>query len=294
MGRAVQACSTGVTICDAMQPGLPLVYVNTAFEQMTGYAAAEVLGKEVGLLQGPNSDLEAVLGMRAAVAAGREHVVVVRNYCKDGRAWWNELRLSPVRDDAGDVTHYFGFQNDVTARVEAEQRVAHLAYHDVLTGLPNRLQLLEGLDAALVRARVQNSHLAVLFVDLDGFKSVNDQLGHAAGDLVLIAAGERLRATLRDDDLLGRYSGDEFLVVLTGVSPEQVRSIADRVAGAVVDSFRSPLSVSGEPVEVGASVGMALFPQHGSDADTLLRAADAAMYTAKLSGRGRAAVAVVA
>lgn len=289
--QAVRVCSGGVSIADASTPDMPLIYVNEAFERATGYRAPEVLGRNCRFLQGPDTSRELVQELREAVAAGRDHVSVLRNYRKDGSGWWNELRLSPVRNELGAVTHYFGFQNDVTERVEAQERLAHLAHHDTLTGLPNRSQLMAGLQRELTRARRHGSRLAVLFIDLDGFKNVNDRLGHAAGDLVLTAAGARLRAVLRDSDLLGRYGGDEFVAVVTDVPADMVDQIAHRVTDAVLDSFHSPLDMSEQAVVLGASIGVAFFPDHGEDADELLLAADRAMYTAKDAGRGRAMLA---
>jgi len=291
VARAVDLCTVGVTIADATRPDLPLIYVNQAFEEATGYLSAEVLGRNCRFLQGPETDPDTVGGLRDAVTTGRDHVALLRNYRKDGRPWWNEMRLSAIRDHRGRVTHYFGFQNDVTARVDAEQRVAHLAYHDALTGLPNRAQVVDGLVRELARAERAGRRVALLFIDLDDFKAVNDRLGHAAGDLALTAAGARLRGALRDGDLLGRHSGDEFLAVLTDVPRDQVTTIAQRAADAVTDSFHSPLDVSGHAVQLGACVGVALFPDHGRDATELLQAADRAMYAAKATGRGRAVLA---
>ena len=289
--QALRVCSAGVSIADATSRDMPLIYVNEAFERATGYRAPEVLGRNCRFLQGPDTSRELVREVREAIAAGRDHVSVLRNYRKDGSGWWNELRLSPVRNELGAVTHYFGFQNDVTARVEAQERLAHLAYHDPLTGLPNRAQLMAGLQRELARARRHGSRLAVLFIDLDGFKNVNDRLGHAAGDLVLTAAAARLRGVLRDADLLGRHSGDEFVAVVTDVPADTADRIAHRVTDAVLDSFHSPLDTSDQPVRLGASIGVALFPEHGQDAHELLLAADRAMYAAKDAGRGRAILA---
>jgi len=291
LASAVQITSLGVTISDATALDLPLIYVNHAFEEATGYRSPEVLGRKCRFLQGPGTDPEVVRGLREAVRDGREHVAVLRNYRKDGQGWWNELRLSPVRDNAGRVTHYFGFQNDVTARVTAEQEVTRLAYHDQLTDLPNRLQLLQTLHEEVTRAGRDGSRLAVLFLDLDGFKAVNDRHGHAVGDLTLTAAAACLRGAMRGSDLLARYSGDEFVAVLTDVPAGSAQRVAQRTADAVLGSLTTPLEVAGEHMQLGASVGVALFPDHGRTAEDLLQAADRAMYTAKQNGRGHALVA---
>ncbi len=289
--RSVTVCAGGVTIADMTAADNPLIYVNAAFESASGYSAAEVVGRNCRFLQGPATDPDTVRGIQEALAAGRDHVAVLRNYRKDGSTWWNELRLSPVRSPGGQLTHYFGFQNDVTERVEAEHRLAHLAFHDELTGLPNRALLLNELDDAIARATTGGELLTVMFIDLDGFKGINDRLGHAAGDLVLNAAALRLQLALRKGDLLGRFGGDEFVAVLAEVPAGHASAVAQRAADAVLDSFRSPLDLADAPVEVGVSIGVALFPWHGADAGELVSAADSAMYEAKQAGGGRAVLA---
>jgi len=289
--RGIQLSFVGVSIADARVADMPLIYVNEAFQEMTGYLSSEVLGRNCRFLQGPDTEVADTHALREALAAGEDHVSVLRNYRKDGTSWWNELRVSTVRDDAGEVTHFFGFQNDVTARVEAERMVAYLAAHDPLTGMPNRARLLAGLDQELLRAGRSGEQVAVLFIDLDEFKQVNDLLGHEAGDLVLAAAAARLRLSLREGDLLGRYSGDEFLAVITDVGAGTAQAIAQRAADNVLDTFHSPFDLSGHEVRVGASIGVALFPVHGRTSDELVQAADHAMSTAKNAGRGQAALA---
>ncbi len=289
--RGIQLSGTGISIADARKPDMPLVYVNDAFERMTGYLSSEVLGRNCRFLQGPQELRDDLWQLRDAVAGGENHVCVLRNYRKDGTHWSNELRVSAVHDDTGALTHYFGFQNDVTTRVEAELSVAHLAAHDQLTGLPNRARVLAGLQEQLLAADHSGSAVAVLFIDLDGFKDVNDTLGHDAGDLVLVATASRLRNSLRQGDLLGRYSGDEFLAVITDVDAGTASTIAQRVAASVLSSFETPFDVPGHQLRVGASIGVALHRTHGTDADALVQAADHAMYAAKHSGRGRAVVA---
>jgi diguanylate cyclase (GGDEF)-like protein/PAS domain S-box-containing protein len=286
MPRALQACAGPISITDATAPDQPLVYVNPAFEQATGYRAEEVLGSNCRLLQCPDTDPATVEEIRIAIREGRNHVAVLRNRRKDGSLWWNELHVSPVSDRSGRVTHFFGFQHDVTDRVEAERQVLYLADHDPLTGLPNRRKLLRELEE-LLADRDPNRWSAVLFIDLDGFKAVNDRLGHAGGDLALTAAGACLQSALRAQDLLARYSGDEFVAVLRDVPPDSATTVAQRAADAIVRSLATELDVDGDHVPLGASVGVALHPLHGATADELLRAADLAMYDAKQAGRGQ-------
>ncbi|CAA9389776.1 MAG: diguanylate cyclase/phosphodiesterase (GGDEF & EAL domains) with PAS/PAC sensor(s) [uncultured Quadrisphaera sp.] len=285
--RAVDAGVGGVVVVDVLSPEQPLIYVNPAFEAMTGYSSSEVLGRNCRLLQGPGTDLAGVRALRDAVRHGQEHHAVLRNYRKDGSAWWNELHLSPVRDEQWHLTHYLGFQTDVTARVEAEEQLQHQAAHDGLTGLANRSAMLERLDDALAGAARDGTGVAVLFVDLDGFKAVNDSAGHRVGDAVLEQVAQRLGASLRSSDVLARAGGDEFVAILTGLDPLDAARVAHRAGADVVAALERPITVGGTSVRVSASVGVALHPDDAGTGEELLSRADAAMYRAKAAGEGR-------
>jgi diguanylate cyclase (GGDEF)-like protein len=187
-----------------------------------------------------------------------------------------------VRNAAGEVVNYVALFSDIGALKQAEERALHLAHHDVLTGLPNRLLFAAQLAQSLQRASRQGQQIALLFIDLDRFKSVNDTLGHAAGDELLRVVAQRLRAAVRAEDTVARLGGDEFTVVL-----EEVAGTAAAAATArkLHDALAAPMELQGRPVTVSATIGIALFPADGSDADTLMRAADVAMYRAKRRGR---------
>ncbi len=291
LARAVDAGVGGVVIVDVQAPEQPIVYVNPAFQQMTGYGVDEVLGRNCRLLQGPDTDPVVVAEIGRAVARGEEIRTVVLNYRRDGSPWWNELHLSPVLGLPGPAagpTHYLGFQHDVTDRVAAEQNLAQLATRDSLTGLANRAALFDRLDLALDRAREDGHAVAVLFLDLDGFKAVNDTLGHSAGDSVLVQVAERVGAVLRTGDLLARNGGDEFVGLLTGLDPLDAGRVALRAATDVVASLARPFSVGPAQARLGGSVGVAVFPEHGDTSSALLARADAAMYRAKQAGTGQA------
>ena len=279
--RAVDSSVSGVVVVDMQAPDQPMLYVNAAFEQMTGLAAAEVLGRNCRLLQDQHSDPDTVRALSRAIHDGREHRCVLRNRRKDGTLWWNELHLSPVRDETGLVTHYLGYQHDVTARVETEEALARQATQDSLTGLANRGHLLEELEVALDAARTASRSVAVLFVDLDGFKGVNDRHGHAGGDSVLIQVADRLRTALRAPDLICRNGGDEFVAVLRDLDPLDAERIAHRAARDVTASLRRPFLAGSAPVRIGGSVGVAVHPQDATTAERLLARADAAMYVVK-------------
>jgi diguanylate cyclase (GGDEF)-like protein len=260
-----------------------------------------VLGRNCRFLQSPDTDLSVVAEMRAAIDAGREYRGTLLNVRgRDRTPWWNEIHLAPVTDGDGRVLQYIGVQNDVTDRVRAERelleerdrgrsylaRIERMAWTDPLTGLPNRRRLAEQVELAVWDARATDGALALLFCDLDGFKAVNDQLGHAAGDELLVAVAARLTARLRRGDLLARLGGDEFLVALPGLEPATARAEAEAVAGQLAAAVAEPLLVAGRPVGVGVSIGVSVFPGDGEDLDGLLHAADVRMYERKHALRG--------
>jgi len=285
--RAVASSASGVVVVDMLDDDHPMLHVNPAFERMSGYAAEEVLGRNCRMLQGRDSDPGVVARIGEAVRRGQEHRAVIRNVRKDGSQWWNELHLSPIRDDAGRLTHYLGFQHDVTARVVAEQQLLHLSTHDGLTGLANRAELLRHLD----EVTGGTGALAVLFLDLDGFKAVNDEHGHRAGDAVLTEVAERLRSSLRSGDLLARHGGDEFVAVLAGLDPDEAERVACRVADDLLGALRGPVALAHGTAIIGASIGVALGTGGDRTGSQLLHDADLAMYRAKAGRPGSIEVA---
>ena len=297
---ALAATTSGVTIADMRLPDQPLIYVNDAFESLAGLSRDDVLGRNCRFLQSPDADPAAVARIRAAIDRGeeiRETVLNLRG--TDREPWWNEIHLAPVFDADGVLVQYIGVQHDVTARVLAERallqerdrnrafldRIEELAYTDPLTGLPNRRRLEERVETALWDARSGSDTVALLFVDLDGFKAVNDELGHAAGDELLQAVARTLRTRLRRGDLLARLGGDEFLVALTGLAPESAAAEARRVADALSATVAVPMPAAGREVTVGASVGVAVYPADGEEFGALLHRADMDMYARKTTAR---------
>jgi diguanylate cyclase (GGDEF)-like protein/PAS domain S-box-containing protein len=293
---ALAATPSGVSIVDVRLPDQPLVYVNPAFERLAGLPRHELLGRNCRFLQGTDTDPAAVAAIRRAVDAGEECRVTVLNHRgPEGTPWWNELHLAPVTGPDGAITHYIGTQVDVTARVEAERalvqerdrtrsylaRIEELACTDPLTGLPNRRRLAEQVDTAIWNARARDEAVALLFVDLVGFKAVNDRFGHAAGDELLGAVADRLRSRLRRSDLLARLGGDEFLVALTGLpqatAAAEARHIADELAAGVA----RPVALGDREVVVRASVGVSVWPEDGADFPALLHSADMRMYATR-------------
>lgn len=280
--RAIEASDSAILLVDMRDPTQPIEYVNAAFERMTGYTPAETIGRNCRFLQRGDLQQPELGRLRAAIAAGVDAHVLLRNYRKDGRLFWNRLNVSPVRDDAGTITHYVGVATDVTDLTADRHELQHRATHDPLTSLANRHLLGEQLEIALAQAERHGRGLAVVFVDLDGFKEVNDRLGHAVGDAMLRIAARRLEACVRDGDTVARTGGDEFVLVLTDQTTEEHLA-------AVLERLRETLSrdypVDGQSLAMSCSLGASIFPRHGVTADVLVQEADRAMYAAKNAGR---------
>jgi diguanylate cyclase (GGDEF)-like protein/PAS domain S-box-containing protein len=402
--RVFGAISNGVTISDATLPGAPLIYVNPAFERMTGYSGEEIAGMSCSFLQGIDRDQPGVHRIRAAVREAREERALLRNYRKDGTLFWNEMYLSPVFDAGGTLTHFVGVQNDVTAETEAKRQLAeererlhaaaecstdglyiceavrnetgeiidftfvflnssaekmvsipistllggrmcellpvnhtlglldlykrvvltgeplvhefaiddenvrsswlrvqvrklkdgivinasditlYSAQHDPLTALPNRSVLRDRIEQGMLRARRYGLMLGVFLIDLDGFKAINDTLGHAAGDETLITVAHRLSNCMREVDSVIRMGGDEFVVVMPDL---RRRSDAKALAARILNALRLPMRIAGRDVSVTSSIGIAIYPDSAKTAEELLSRADTAMYKAKRGGKNQ-------
>jgi diguanylate cyclase (GGDEF)-like protein/PAS domain S-box-containing protein len=399
--RLIDASTTGVIITDAVHGDQPVVYVNPAFEKLTGYRADEVQGLNCRFLQRHDREQPEIGQIRRCIANVDTVTLTLRNYRKDGSLFWSRMHLFPVHTD-GALTHFVAFLEDISVRVEAqraaaharehlsavlesisdgcfsldrawrftyvnakgaawiardperligkriwdefpqavggpfydiyrrameqhefahcesfyaplgiwlearaypsregvtvffanvterkeaEARLVHLANHDSLTGLDNRFSCLRALDSAMVRARADGRRVAVLFVDLDRFKEVNDTYGHCAGDLALKEIGRRLNGFADEDTLVARISGDSFVLVLEGAQEDRARTLA----GAVLQQLALPIVVGGHQIAVGASIGIALSDDELTP-DELLNNADTAMYEAKANGRHTCAV----
>jgi diguanylate cyclase (GGDEF)-like protein/PAS domain S-box-containing protein len=294
--RALAATTSGVAIADMTSPDQPLVYVNAAFEQLAGLPAGKALGRNCRFLQGPDTDPGVVARMRQAIREGAEFRATLLNHRgPDREPWWNEIHLAPVLDSSGQMVQYIGVQTDVTARVTAERellqerdrtrrhlaQIEELAYTDPLTALPNRRRFEERMESALWQARLDGSAVALLFLDLDGFKAVNDALGHAAGDELLQVVADRLRGRLRRGDLLARLGGDEFLVGLVGLDTATAPAEAARVADQLQAVLTEPVLLGTTTVQVRATVGVSVHPDDGAEFGPLLHRADARMYAGK-------------
>jgi diguanylate cyclase (GGDEF)-like protein/PAS domain S-box-containing protein len=269
----------GITIT---APDGSIIAVNRAFSEITGYSENEVLGRNPRMLQSGRQSPEFYREMWEIIARDGRWQGELWNKRKDGRLVPEWLTISAVKDAAGGVIHYVGVFSDITEIKRANELLDHQAHHDHLTGLPNRLLLEDRLRGAVLRAQREQAQVAVLFVDLDRFKNINDSLGHHVGDRVLCEVANRFRAITRESDTVARLGGDEFLIVMEGIHDA---AMVSRIADKILDDLRTnPLALEQE-FFVGASIGISLFPQDGADAATLMRNADAAMYRAKERGR---------
>jgi diguanylate cyclase (GGDEF)-like protein/PAS domain S-box-containing protein len=258
------------------------VHVNPAFERITGYSAAEAIGRNCRFLQGDDTDQAELEALRTLLKEQKEGKVTLRNYRKDGSLFYNELHLAPVRSAKGHVTNYVGVLNDITETKRYEQELEHHVNHDALTGLANRHLLQDRLQQALFRAERRSLRCAVMFLDLDHFKLVNDGLGHPAGDQLLRKVAVELTNILRPEDTVARFGGDEFVLIATEV---QDAAAVTEIVERIVSKLSTPMLIDGQDIAISASVGIAVYPLDGETVEELLKNADAAMYHAKAAGR---------
>ncbi len=255
-----------------------IVAVNAAFQQLTGFAEADVLGRNPRLLSAGRETPEFYAEMWRQIEKQGYWRGEVHDRRKDGSVYPKWLSIAAVRDAGGRTTNYVGMFSDITERKVAEERIIYLATHDALTGLPNRRLLTDRLEDAIALARREGMLLALLFLDLDRFKWVNDSLGHDSGDALLQAVAERLRLAVRETDTVARLGGDEFVVLLR--NPLSVADVG-QVGRKVVEALAQPLTLKEQTLNVSTSVGISLYPHDGVTPAALLQQADTAMYAAK-------------
>ena len=268
-----------IVIADARRR---IVAVNAAYTRITGHDEREVVGldPDAVLGTGHGDDFYAALVTPSGTGYWQGEVLCRRASGDSFPAWES---ISAVRNDSGAVTHFVAAFSDFSAIHQAEEKLNHLAHHDALTGLPNRLLFDDRFERAIEQARRAQQRCILLFLDLDSFKGVNDTLGHGVGDELLRAVSVRLREALRRSDTLARLGGDEFVVLTGSAQPEDASHLAMKLLGAL----RDPFDLGGEQIRITGSIGIAVFPDHGTDRNVLMRAADIAMYSAKSQGRNR-------
>lgn len=257
-------------------------YVNPEFEKATGYTRDEVLGRPANLLKSGKNSPELYREMWATLLRGEVFRDVLINRRKNGELYYEEKSIAPLLDEQGLASHFIATGMDVTQRQQDQERLNFLAYHDLLTGLPNRALLEDRLDQAITRADRTKQCAALLFIDLDNFKVINDSLGHEIGDKLLIETAERFKTCVREVDTIARPGGDEFTILMEGITlTDQVALIAENI----LNSLAAPYIFEGQELFVTASIGIAIFPNDAADSSELFKCAETTMYHAKDSGR---------
>lgn len=278
-GTVFTHAAEGMTITDSESR---IIAVNPAFCAITGYAPEEVLGRTPAVLNSGRQSESFYRDMWQTLKEVGQWQGEIWNRRKDGGVFPEWLSITAVPDESGESGNYIGVFIDISERKQSEERIHHLAHHDALTGLPNRLLLEDRIDQGLLKSKRAHRHMGIIFIDLDRFKNINDTLGHAVGDNLLIQAAQRGLHVLRDTDTLCRQGGDEFVVVL----PElETRQDAAHVCQKLLAALCQPYLLAGHELTVSGSAGIALYPEDGESASELLRKADAAMYRAKEEGR---------
>ncbi|MDB5916401.1 MAG: diguanylate cyclase [Massilia sp.] len=274
-------------VVDGPNASQAIMFVNDAFERRTGYARADVMGRSMRMLLGAETDRDEVERMAEAVARIEPVTGELQYYTKLGTPFWIELELVPFADEGGKNTHWVAVGRDITERKKSENRIHRLAFFDVLTGLPNRRLLMERLDTLLASAQAGAGYGAVMFIDLDNFKFINDARGHAIGDALLRNAADRLSRLVQKGDTVARIGGDEFVVLLAQLGQDgdsatkRALTVAEKIRKSIAETFE----VDGQSYDSSASIGVTLLPKPGQSVHDLLREADTAMYRAKADGR---------
>ncbi|MBV8679837.1 MAG: EAL domain-containing protein [Aquitalea sp.] len=259
-----------------------ILAVNRAFSQITGFTEAEVLGRTPAMLASGQHDADFYARMWDNLTERGQWSGEIWNRRKNGEAFPEWLNISVLTDDDGRITHYVALFTDISERKEHEARIQHLAEFDALTDLPNRILVNDRLQQAIRQAERHGGQLAVLFVDLDHFKNINDTLGHNSGDELLQQVAGRLCSAVRELDTVGRTGGDEFVLILPAIEqPDEAAQVAERILRAM----KKPFELGGNTLVVGCSIGISLLPNDGQDIQSLLMNADLAMYHAKAHGR---------
>jgi diguanylate cyclase (GGDEF)-like protein/PAS domain S-box-containing protein len=271
--------SDGIVIVDADNK---IIDVNPAFTRLTGYSKDEVVGKNPSLLSSGRQGREFYTDMWKSLLELGHWEGELWNRRKDGGAYLEKMSIHTLRDSKGRVVNRIGIFEDITLSKSAQENIAHQAQHDFLTNLPNRSLFRDRFNQQLAIARRHDGRFALLFMDLNGFKAVNDTLGHGVGDLLLIAVAERLTTLVREIDTVSRFGGDEFAILVTEVKHEDdVAILADKILAALSQSFL----LDAHKIDISGSIGIAVYPNDGADMDALLNKADAEMYQSKVSSK---------
>ena len=279
LSQAIEQSPVSVMITDT---DAIIEYVNKAFEKVTGYSGEEVVGLNPRFLNSGGTSKAHYKNLWDSISKGEAWQGILQNRKKNGDTFWEQANIAPVVDIYGKIQHYIAVKEDISLRKQQEEKILHQAHFDALTDLPNRFLSLDRLAQLLNEARRDNGLVAVIFLDLDDFKKINDSLGHEMGDKLLIEAADRLRNVARSGDTVGRLGGDEFIIILGGLSDaSDVHNIAEKL----INRFRDTFLIDGRELMLTVSVGIASYPEDGESVTELLRNADSAMYHSKELGR---------
>lgn len=260
-----------------------IVWANRAFSELSGYSLSEVIGNTPSMLKSGLQSEAFYAQLWQTILSGKSWRGIVVDRRKDGTPFTVDETITPLLNDHGVITHFVSIQHDMTMRRQDDERDHYLAYHDMLTGLPNRALFLDIMRQAMIHADHVHHLVAVLFMDLDKFKPVNDRLGHGIGDRLLQAVADRLSAAIRKSDTVARFGGDEFAILLPGLFDIEV---AITLASKLTAIIAQPFMISEHRIEVGLSIGIAMYPTDSDRQDDLIGKADQAMYVAKKLGGG--------
>lgn len=276
---ALEAAANAIFITDKAGH---ILWLNPAFSHLCGYSPGELLGKTPAILSSGMQSRAFYAELWQTILAGNAWRGTVIDRRKDGSLYTADETITPLLTGEGQVTNFIAIQEDITLRAGDYERDRYLAYHDLLTGLPNRASFERLVNLAIEGVATRpNELLGLMFLDLDKFKPVNDLFGHETGDLLLQAVAERVRAAVRKSDTVARFGGDEFAIVLQGMRTPDIASL---LAAKLVNAIAQPFVIADHLLEIGLSVGIAIYPFDGKTAKELTRKADAAMYQAKREG----------
>jgi len=278
LSKAVEQSPVSVMITDTKGS---LEYVNQAFIDITGFSSEEVIGENSRIIQSGMTKATTYQSLWSTIKQGEDWSGELLNKRKNGELFWEQIIISPVTDNSGEITHFLAVKEDITLRKQQEEKIRYQAQYDTLTDLPNRVLAMDRLQQALENADRYDEKVALLFIDLDDFKKINDSLGHNLGDQMLVSVGHRLKQVVRKQDTVARHGGDEFIVIM-----DSMHSISDLEPALMnlLQVFNQPFTLDDKDLVMTPSIGVAIYPDDGNDSSILLRNADHALYQAKDQG----------